>query len=282
MTRVEHVFAPGKVNLCLYVGPTRPDGLHELVSVVQPVSLGDELHFEWEPDGVTEDEVVCPGVEGENLVARALREYRESCGSSRPPVRVRIEKRVPIAGGMGGGSSDAARALAQIAAQWPDPCATEVARRLGSDVPVFLEPRAALVTAAGEEVAPLDGRARWAFVVVPLDARLSAGEVYAEADRQGLPRAAEDLAARRAEVQSALAEGPLPLELMHNDLEHAARALCPKIDRTLDAVGEVTEKAMVTGSGPTVIGVCADDAASHDAVRALSEDFPDAVAVAPC
>ena len=248
--------APGKVNLSLFVGAPRADGL-------------------------TEDEVVCPGVEGENLVAQALREYRSACGSERPPARVRIDKRIPVAGGMGGGSSDAARALAQIADGWPSPCATEVARRLGSDVPAFLEPRGALVTGGGEDVSPLPGRAGWAFVVVALDARLSAGEVYAEADRLGLARDAGDLAARRDEVEAAVAAGPLPLDLMHNDLEVAARALCPAIDRVLEAVGEVTERAFVTGSGPTVVGVCADEPATHDAARALADDFPQAMAVAP-
>jgi 4-diphosphocytidyl-2-C-methyl-D-erythritol kinase len=281
VTRVDHVFAPGKVNLCLYLGPLRPDGLHELATVIQPVSLGDELHFEWGAHGLTHDEVVCPGVDGENLVASALRAYRETCGSERPPVRVRIDKRVPVAAGMGGGSSDAARALVQIAGQWPDPCAAEVAKRLGSDVPAFLEVRPTLVTGAGEVVSVLDGRARWAFIVLPLPETLSAAEVYAEADRLGLGRSTEDLAARRAEVEAALASGPLPLELMHNDLENAARALCPAIDRALEAVCEVSEKAIVTGSGPTVIGVCGDDAAAHDAVRGLAPDFPEAVAVAP-
>jgi 4-diphosphocytidyl-2-C-methyl-D-erythritol kinase len=281
VTRVEHVFAPGKVNLCLYLGPTRPDGLHELVTVIQPVSLADELHFEWDAPGLEADEVVCPGVEGENLVARALRSYRERCGCDRPPLRVRIEKRIPVAAGLGGGSSDAAQTLMRIAPRWPDPCARAVAASLGSDVPAFLEQRATLVTRAGEEVRPLSRRTGWGFVIVPLPARLSAGDVYSEADRLGLPRAADDLAARRAEVEAALADGPLPLELLHNDLEHAARALCPAIERTLRAVAEVTEKAIVTGSGPTVIGICRDDADAHDAARALAPEFEDAVAVAP-
>jgi 4-diphosphocytidyl-2-C-methyl-D-erythritol kinase len=272
--------APGKVNLCLYVGPKRPSGLHELVTVVQPVSLADELTLEREVPGLEADEVVCPEVEGENLVTRALRAYRERCGWDGPPVRITIEKRVPIAGGMGGGSSDAACALqlAAIAAgqPYPNPCALEVAAGLGSDVPALAGARkgSTLVTGTGEEVERLGWRLRWSFVVVPLPAQLSAGEVYAEADRLALPRSAEDLAARRAEVAATLESGSLPLALMENDLQDAARSLCPAIDPALDAAGGVSEKAIVTGSGPTVVGVCRDDVAAHEAARALVPRFP--------
>jgi 4-diphosphocytidyl-2-C-methyl-D-erythritol kinase len=98
--------APGKVNLCLYVGTPRADGLHPLVSVVQALSLADTLTLE-PADG---DEVVCPGVEGPNLAARALQLFREHTGWSEPR-RLTIDKRIPVAAGMGGGSSDAAATL---------------------------------------------------------------------------------------------------------------------------------------------------------------------------
>src|SRR4051794_37010707 len=94
--------APGKVNVCLFVGRPRADGLHPLVSIVQPVSLADELILE----PAERDEVVCPGVEGPNLAARALSLFREATGWDEP-VRLTIHKHVPVAAGMGGGSSDA-------------------------------------------------------------------------------------------------------------------------------------------------------------------------------
>ena len=100
--------APGKVNLSLLVGAPREDGLHPLVSVVQAVSLADELTMYPRGD---HDEVVCPGVEGENLAARALALFREATGWDGPPQRLDIDKRVPVAAGMGGGSGDAAAAL---------------------------------------------------------------------------------------------------------------------------------------------------------------------------
>ena len=90
--------APGKVNLCLRVGAPRADGLHELVSAVQAVSLADDLTLE--PASGPGDEVVCPEVEGENLAARALAAYREAAGWDGSPQRLRIVKRLPVAGGM--------------------------------------------------------------------------------------------------------------------------------------------------------------------------------------
>src|SRR4051812_39517502 len=101
--------APAKVNLCLYVGTPRDDGLHPLVSVVQALSLADLLTLA--PAGGDVDEVVCPGVEGPNLATRALELFREHTGWDGPPQRLTIDKRIPVAAGMGGGSSDAAATL---------------------------------------------------------------------------------------------------------------------------------------------------------------------------
>ena len=123
--------APGKVNLCLFVGEPRDDGLHPLVSVVQALSLADELTLEPAPPEASADEVVCPGVEGPNLAARALALYREATGWDAPPQRLTIEKRIPVAAGMGGGSADAAAALrlAAHAAGTPDDPRAAASRR---------------------------------------------------------------------------------------------------------------------------------------------------------
>src|SRR4051812_33190534 len=103
--------APAKVNLCLFVGPVREsDGRHELVSVMQSVTLADDVTLESAAPGARADEVVCPGVEGPNLAAAALRAFREATGWDGPPVRLTIEKRAPVAAGLGGGSGDAAAA----------------------------------------------------------------------------------------------------------------------------------------------------------------------------
>jgi 4-diphosphocytidyl-2-C-methyl-D-erythritol kinase len=100
--------APGKLNLCLYVGPRRPDGLHEICSLFQSVTLADVVRLE---QGDAEDEVICPGVRGTNLAALALAGFRERFGWNASAVRITIEKRIPIAAGLGGGSADAAAVL---------------------------------------------------------------------------------------------------------------------------------------------------------------------------
>src|SRR6187402_3533941 len=100
------IHAPAKLNLCLYLGPRREDGLHELCSLFEPLALADLI----EVVEAERDEVICPGVEGENLAARALAALRER-GWRHPPLRVRIEKRIPVAAGLGGGSADAAAVL---------------------------------------------------------------------------------------------------------------------------------------------------------------------------
>jgi 4-diphosphocytidyl-2-C-methyl-D-erythritol kinase len=274
--------APGKVNLCLYLGPRRDDGLHELVTVIQPLDLADELTLE----PAAADEVVCPGVDGDNLAARALRAYREAAGGG-DGHRLTIDKRVPVAAGMGGGSSDAAAALrlaAHAAGHPQDPRIATIAPRIGADVPALLQTRATLVTGAGEEVATLPGPAlaasggAWTFVVLPSPAQLSTAAVYAEADRLGLARTADGLALRRAEVEAALAAGGLPAELVHNDLQDAARSLCPQIDDALAAAREAgADAALVSGSGPTVFALFADATAA----TALAESWPQATIAAP-
>ena len=103
--------APAKVNLGLTLGPTRADGRHELVTVMQPVDLCDRVRLLPTELGATSDEVHCPGVEGDNLAAAALRAFRERTGWTGAPVRLEIVKRIPVAAGMAGGSADAAAAL---------------------------------------------------------------------------------------------------------------------------------------------------------------------------
>src|SRR6478609_11499726 len=112
------IHAPAKLNLCLYLGPRRDDGLHELCSLFEPLALADLITLPTLTTpgggqsrmGAELDEVVCPGVEGENLAARALAALRER-GWDAPPLRIEIEKRTPVAAGLGGGSADAAAIL---------------------------------------------------------------------------------------------------------------------------------------------------------------------------
>jgi 4-diphosphocytidyl-2-C-methyl-D-erythritol kinase len=234
-----HARAPAKVNLCLFVGTPREDGLHPLVSVVQALSLADELTLE----PAERDEVICPGVEGPNLAGRALRLFREHTGWDGPPQRLTIDKRIPVAAGMGGGSSDAAATLRLLAHAAGLPVPAELGPRLGADVPSLIRPGRVLMTGAGEHVARLSDPGPLGVLVLPADAALSTPDVYREADRLGLTR-----------PHTALEH--VDIHAIHNDLQDAARSLCPAIDAALDTAHAAgADHALVSGSGPTVVGL---------------------------
>jgi 4-diphosphocytidyl-2-C-methyl-D-erythritol kinase len=275
--------APAKVNLCLYLGPTREDGRHELVSIFQPIALTDEVELEPAGLGASVDRVVCPGVDGENLAAAALRRFRTRTGWTGAPVRLTIDKRIPIAAGMAGGSADAGAALrlaARAAGVDDDPLLREIAAELGADVAAQVRPRRYLATGVGERLTPLPPPAPYGVLVLPSRSRLSTADVYREADRQGLPRDHGDLAARLREVSTAAAD--LPDELVVNDLEPAARALCPGIEEALRTARRVgARRALVCGSGPTVVGLFADLQAARGAAARLADREPRPIAVAP-
>jgi 4-diphosphocytidyl-2-C-methyl-D-erythritol kinase len=274
--------APGKVNLGLRLGPVREDGRHQLATVFQSVSLADELCLE---PGAAGDEVICPGVPGVNLAARALAELRAR-GWSAPPVRITIRKRVPVAAGMGGGSADAAAAL-RLAAAF-DPVASdvlaEVAAGLGADVPAQLEPGAWLGTGAGERIDRLVPPAAHAYVIVPAGVALATPAVFAQADRLGLPRPAEALAPWVAAVRAALGagEGRLPASLLVNDLEPAAVALAPEVAENLERIRRVgADHALVCGSGPTAAGLFWGPEAGARAAVAAERLGPPAIVAEP-
>jgi len=255
--------APAKINLGLRIGPLAPDGRHALVSVMQSISLADELRLEWARAG--SDEVLCPGVEGpveRNLAALALASFRAERGWDAPPLRLTIAKRVPVAAGLGGGSADAAAVLRLLAAaaDAEDDRLLALAAALGSDVPAQLRPGRWLATGGGELLEELPAPAPFGVLVAPLAQPLSTAEVYAEADRLGHPRSTEELAHYREALGAALAGGAAlpPAELLVNDLESAARSLCPAIDESLARVRESdADAALVSGSGPTVLGLFA-------------------------
>jgi len=267
--------APAKLNLCLYLGPTRSDGLHELCSLFEPLALADLL----EVSAADRDEVVCPGVDGENLAARALAALRER-GWQHPPLRIEIEKLVPVAAGLGGGSADAAAVLRlardPVGAAGRIPDLEEIAMRLGADVPSQLRPALALVRGAGERVEPLPDPTSHAAVLLPDGGGLSTAEVFGEADRLGLGRPAEELERLAAELLRAAGDGASPLsypELLVNDLEAAARSLRPSIGDALDALRAAgAPLALLSGSGPTAVGLFPDLGAARAAAAAIDRD----------
>lgn len=279
------VRAPAKVNLCLFLGPARADGRHELVTLFESAGLEDDLVIT--PRGSGPDEVVCPGVAGDNLVGAALAGLREA-GWDAPPVRVQITKRIPVAAGLGGGSADAA-AMLRCAPGLAPVAQSEleaIARRLGADVPSQLHPGPSIGTGTGEIVAQAPNLEDHYLLVIPQPFGLSTGEVYREADRLGLTRSAEELAAIRADLQECVraqehTPAVLPARLLINDLEAAAVSLRPEIVLALNAARRAgAHHALVCGSGPTVIGIFwgNDFRRVHVAADRLRDRYPGALA----
>ncbi|MFT3863875.1 MAG: hypothetical protein QM729_06355 [Solirubrobacterales bacterium] len=291
------VHAPAKLNLGLYLGRPRPDGLHELCSIFEPLALADLLRIE----EAEHDEVICPGVEGENLAARALAALRER-GWDAPPLRIEIEKLTPVAAGLGGGSADAAAVLrlatsasaladserVRTFARYPSESANApaviadlpaLAAELGADVPSQLRPALALVRGAGERVEPLPAPAEHAALLLPSGGGLSTAAVFDEADRLGLGRPEEELEEIAPRLRAAAGAGASPLayvDLLVNDLEPAAVSLRPDIGDALDALRATGAPAVfLSGSGPTAVALFPKLSEAEDAARTL--DRADAI-----
>ncbi|MGA9372301.1 MAG: hypothetical protein WBV53_10695 [Solirubrobacterales bacterium] len=272
------MLAPAKLNLCLYLGPRREDGLHEIRSLFEPLELADELHL----SEAAADEVICEGIEGPDLTSKALTALREH-GWDGPALRIEVRKRVPIAAGLGGGSADAAAVLRLARGQVQGLRA--IAAKIGADVPSQLQPRACLVAGAGEVIEPAPPPAEHGVVLIPQAEGLATAEVYAEADRLGTPRGESELEAIRRRLRDAVDEGGSPLdyrEHLVNDLQPAAISLRPEIEdalRGLESGGAV--HAMVTGSGPTAFGLYPTVEAAVSAAESLRGEFAGAIATAP-
>lgn len=264
------VRVPGKVNLYLAVGDRRDDGFHELTTVFHAVSLFDEITVRTADvmslDVVGEGSGELP-VDGRNLAWQAAELIADHLGRA-PDVAITIEKAIPVAGGMAGGSADAAAVLVAVNALWeqglPRRDLHALAAQLGSDVPFALHGGTALGTGRGEELATVLARNTFHWVLAFGRGGLSTAKVFAEIDEL---RAAGD-PPRLAEVEpvlAALATGdPTALApLLGNELQAAALSLDPELRRTLRAGTEAGALAgIVSGSGPTCAFLCPSAAAA--------------------
>jgi 4-diphosphocytidyl-2-C-methyl-D-erythritol kinase len=254
------VRVPAKINLHLSAGSVRKDGFHELVTVYHAVSLYDEVIVE-PGDGVS---VAVTGEgagqlpeDDNNLAVRAVRALAALVGRS-PDVSITIRKGIPVAGGLAGGSADAAAALVAADAMWGgelDRVSLEgLAAGLGSDVAFLLHGGSALGTGRGEAISPVLGTGDYHWVLAIADAGLSTPAVYAELDRLRdsgpMSRIGEPdgvLSALRAGDVVALGT------VLANDLQSAALRLRPQLRQVLDAGRELgAAGTIVSGSGPTV------------------------------
>lgn len=271
------VRVPAKVNLHLAVGDMRSDGYHDLVSVFQALSLTDEVTVAaTDTPGVDvhgEGAEVLP-TDRRNLAWGAVQELAAHAGRD-PEVRVVLRKGIPVAGGMAGGSADAAATLVGLAALWRldigrDELST-LAARIGSDVPFALHGGTALGTGRGEQLVPVLARHTFHWVIT-LDHRgLSTPDVYGELDRlRGQDSPPSRLGPPEPLLEAMASGDPRQLALLlGNDLQAAAVSLRPALRRTLRAgVDAGALVGMVSGSGPTCAFLCID---ADSAVRVAAE-----------
>ena len=258
------VSVAAKINLALVVGPRREDGLHEVATVLQRIDLCDRLEL----DAALRLEVL--GFSGDTLVRRAL-ELLAAEAAVEPRWRVRLEKTIPLAAGLGGGSADAAAALTLANGTLPEPLAPEplgrIAARVGADVPFFLEPGPKLAEGAGERLTPLElPQGFWVLVALePGAVKRSTGEVYARFDDLGGGPGFDE---RRTQLLSALASCRRPRDLAAlppNDLAEAAGA--SPLPARLRAAGAF--RADVSGAGPAAYGLFQRRDEAHAAASVL-------------
>ena len=272
------VRAPAKVNLQLSVGAPRSDGFHDLATVFQAVSLVDDVtalpgdHLTVSVEGEGADDVP---LDETNLALRAARALADHAGIE-PQAHLHVHKGIPVAGGMAGGSADAAAALVALDHLWglglDRQQLAEIAATIGSDVPFALMGHTAIGLGRGERLSPALARGRFEWVFAFASSGLSTPAVYSELDRlreggiQVEPRVSESLMA-------ALLAGDAPGlgKAMSNDLQRAAVSLRPQLAMTLEVGDEYGALAsLVSGSGPTVAFLAGDEEHALDLAVALT------------
>lgn len=285
--RTVRVKAPGKVNVSLAVGPLRPDGYHSVASVYLAVSLYEEvaatstaapgITISLSPESTLDLDAVDIPLDSNNLAYKAAA-IMADVSEHATGVHLEITKRVPVAGGMGGGSADAAATLLACDALWNSGLSREelahLAAELGADVPFSLLGGTAVGLGLGDELSPALAKAQTHWVLVVADYGLSTPEVYRTLDRL---RAAEGIEAGEPtgvdpQILAALRGGDAESlsRVLVNDLQRASIELSPALRDTL-GIGEShgAIAGMVSGSGPTV-ALLADDSV---AAEALAEDL---------
>jgi 4-diphosphocytidyl-2-C-methyl-D-erythritol kinase len=269
------VWAPAKVNLFLEVLARRPDGYHEIATLMVAVNLYDRLDFRADDSGAVTLTTNHPdlSVGPDNLVVRAARLLRERTGHG-GGAAIHLRKRIPIAAGLAGGSTDAAAALAGLNHLWglglSRAALADLAAELGSDVPFFFHTPAAWCTGRGEVVEPLALAQPLYFVLACPPVGCSTAEVYR---RVAVPTAPVDGGAARA----AAAAGDVEAlgRLLFNRLQGPAEAVCPPVAELARRVGRLgAAGCLMSGSGSSVLAVCRDRREAVRTARRLRSETP--------
>jgi len=248
-----------KINLSLRVLGRRADGYHELRTVFQTISLRDELTFESSAGGGIELICAAPDIPSDvgNLVHRAATALRERFGVRRG-ARIRLVKRIPAGGGLGGGSSDAATALVGLTHLWGIETEagelSKIGARLGADVPFFLTGGTALGTGTGADITPLEDEARRHLILVTPCVRVSTADAYGALSATALTKAESAVILPISHMEAEFHDSPR--EVWSNDFEPVVFRLFPEIERAKDALTKAgARRAILSGSGSSVFGV---------------------------
>jgi 4-diphosphocytidyl-2-C-methyl-D-erythritol kinase len=284
-SQVVHARAPGKINVFLKVGKVMADGYHDLATAFQAVSLYEDVRaypaddFSVEFSGPIDTSGLA--TDGSNIAIKAARALARKSGF-RGGVRLEIEKHVPIAGGMGGGSADAAATLLACDALWGTEATKDellgLAARLGADVPFAFTGGTAIGTGRGDQLSPALAKGQFQWVLALAEFGMSTPDVYRELDRHR-DRPAPDIFPAETQptvepnvLQALRAGDPRMLaESMHNDLQAPALHLAPGLGRVLE-LGEANGAlaGILSGSGPTVAFLVADSDSALELQVALS------------
>lgn len=267
--------APAKINLALTVGPRRPDGFHEIESLVAPIDLCDELRLRRLAAGelrLSCNDPTLPADE-RNLALRAALRLREHAGRPDLGAAITLTKRIPAGAGLGGGSSDAAATLRGLAQLWElslsHEALCEIAARLGSDVPLFLFDSPVVVRGRGEQVEPVRGLPpAWVVLIVP-QVRCATARVYDAFDALPAPPARP-----AAGVIATARDAGRLLAACFNDLEPAAMHVCPPL-RGLhaDVQARLDRPVRMSGSGSAFFTLFDRRQQALAAAQRLCDDF---------
>jgi 4-diphosphocytidyl-2-C-methyl-D-erythritol kinase len=279
--------APGKTNLFFAVGPLQADGFHEVASVYLALDLREEVTVspaaQWSvvvTGNISKSQIDAVPTDGENLVVKAAKKVAELAGltGETHPVAFAIDKHVPVAGGMGGGSADAAAALLAVNELWCTGIEGKLADTvsLGADVPFALSGGVAIGLGRGEKLTAIDEVAALHLVLVTSDEGLSTPAVYRRLDELRAARGEQPteapIATVPAAVIDALKHGDLPelALLLKNDLQEAALDLRPDLGETINAgVAAGALAGFVSGSGPTIAFLVADANSAEELAQKL-------------
>ena len=259
--------APAKINLGLQVTGRRRDGYHEVVTVLQTLEFSDVVSVQSAPTVTGRPSL--PGLAPEDdLALRAAHHLRQALGV-RTGARVRVEKRIPAAAGLGGGSANAAAVLAALNRLWDANVdhtrLEEIAAALGADVPFLVHGGTALATGRGDALRELPQAPMRHVVLVRPEIDLATADVYAELRQSEWSDGGQALA-----LAEAITDGNLPEHLLRNDLTPAAARLAPVIDEILATLGAAGARpALMAGSGATCFGLFTDAREAQEALECV-------------